>query len=247
MVARVIQQAVVPGGQHDWRLLFARLRGLLLMISAGGLLIAGGMKLNDPGLLPVQKVRVQGAFINLTEDMLLTSAGGITGGYFNIDVEAVKQNIESLAWVDKAYVRRMWPDTLMITVTEQQAVADWNGNGLVNVRGELFYPEKKTFPGGLPHFTGPQGTHQQLLEHYKNMGSILNGVPARIQGIEMDARRSLTIRFENGLTLLLGRKLYYQRLARFLRIYNKMLVTEIGNIDRIDMRYTNGFTVLRKE
>lgn len=123
MVARIARQAVVSGSQYDWRGLFARLPKLLFVISVASLLAMGLMKLNDPQLLPIQKVRAQGAFIHLTEAMLLTRAGNIKGGYFNIDVSAVQENIESLAWVDKAYVRRTWPDTLMISVTEQNATA----------------------------------------------------------------------------------------------------------------------------
>lgn len=247
MVARVAQQAVINGGQANWRGLFVGLRKLLPAILVIGILSAGIVKLSDPGFLPVQKIRVQGTFINLTEDMLLTRAGDIHGGYFSVDVRAVQQKIESLPWVDKAYVRRMWPDTLMVSVTEQQAVAQWNDNELLNPRGELFGPAKTTFPPGLPRLIGPPGTQQQLLEHYKNMRAILAEMPASIQQLEMDARRSLTLHLANGMTLLLGRKLYYQRLQRFLQVYKKVLVTVGDSIRRVDMRYTNGFTVLRKE
>lgn len=247
MVARVVRQAVLPGSQYDWRRIFARLQKILLLGSVVGLLAIGFMKLNDPRLLPIQKVRAQGAFINLTEAMLLSRAGNIKGGYFNIDVSAVQQNIESLAWVDKAYVKRMWPDTLMISVTEQNAMAWWQGKGLINQRGELFYPDKKTFPTGLPQLNGPVGTHQQLLDHYNNMSSMLVEVGLTMQQLDMDARRSMILRLDNGLKILLGRNTYYPRLQRFIRIYDKLLVTEVNQIQQIDMRYTNGFTVLRKQ
>ena len=247
MVARVARQAVIPDGQYDWPRLFSRLPRLLLILSVAGLLGMGLMKLNDPQLLPIQKVRAQGTFVNLTEAMLLTRAGDIKGGYFNIDVDAIQENIESLAWVDKAYVRRIWPDTLMIRVSEQQASVWWHGKGLINQRGELFYPAKKTFPAGLPQLSGPVGTHQQLLEHYRSMSSMLEGTGLAIQQLDMDARRSMALRFDNGLKILLGRDSYYLRLERFIRMHEKVLATEINHIQQIDMRYTNGFTLLRKQ
>lgn len=246
MVARTARQAVIPGNQPDWRILFVRLRRVLLIIAVGGLLAMGLMKLNDPGFLPVKKVRVQGAFINLTTDMVLSKAGTIQGGYFNIDVNSVKQNIESLAWVDQAYVRRVWPDTLLITVTEQQALAAWQHRALLNIRGELFYPEQAGFPTDLPQLNGPAGTHGQLLEHYQTMVPMLAETGLNLQEMDMDARRSLTLHFANGLTLLLGREEYYTRLKRFLRVYTKVLHAQMSDLQRVDMRYTNGFTVLRK-
>lgn len=247
MVARAARQAVIPGGQFAWRHAFAKLPKLLLVISVLGLAGTGLMKLNDPELLPIQKVRAQGAFINLTEAMLLSRVGDIRGGYFNVDVRAVQDNIESLPWVDRAAVRRIWPDTLMISVTEQQAVAWWQDKGLLNQRGEVFYPDKKTFPAGLPILNGPLDTHQQLLEHYRSMNSMLKVTGMKIRQLDMDERRSLTLRFDNGLNLLLGRDSYYLRLNRFIRIYDKALASEINHIQQIDMRYTNGFSVLRKQ
>ena len=247
MVTRVVKQAVIPGSQYNWSSFFARLPKLLLVISVMGLCLMGFVKLNDPSLLPIQKIRAQGTFINLTEEMLLSRAGNLQGGYFNIDVSSVQENIESLAWVDKAYVRRMWPDTLMITVTEQRAMAWWHNKGLINVRGELFYPDKASFPSGLPILSGPIETHQQLMAHYKTMGMMLEKTGLRIRQINMDARRALTVHFENGLKILLGRDAYYPRLERFIRSYDKVLVSEVDQLKQIDMRYTNGFTIMRKQ
>ena len=247
MTSRAVKQAVIPGSQIDWRVHFARVPKLLLLIALVSLFVIGWMKVNQPGFMPIEKIRAQGEFINLTEEMLLGQAGNIQGGYFNINVGSVQESVESLAWVDKAYVRRTWPDTLLITVTEQKARAEWHDNGLINLRGELFYPDRQTFPVGLPKLSGPEGTHRQLLEHYQSMSRIVVETGLLIQQISMDARRSLILHFDNGMKILLGREAHYVRLDRFMRIYRKLLVTEINQLQQIDMRYTNGFTILRKQ
>lgn len=247
MVARVAKQAVIPGSHYDWRNLFARLPKLLLGMSVLGLCVMGWLKLNDPSLLPIQKVRAQGAFVNLTEAMLLSRAGTIQGSYFNIDVRSVQENIESLAWVDKAFVKRKWPDTVVISVIEQDAAARWQDKGLINKRGELFYPDKASFPAGLPILSGPAGTHKQVMGHYKRMSLMLAKEGLTVQRLEIDARRALTVYLDTGLKILLGRDEHYLRLDRFIRTYDKALVTEISQIQRVDMRYTNGFSVLRKQ
>lgn len=246
MVARVVRQAIITDGQYDWSHFFVRLPKFLFILSVLALMGMGMMKLNDPQLLPIQKVRAQGTFINLTEQMLLKQVGDITGGYFNINVSAVQNNIESLAWVEHAYVKRVWPDTLMISVTEQKAMTVWQSKGLINSRGELFYPAKDSFPVGLPQLNGPVDSHQQLLEYYQGMSTMLAGTGLSIQQLDMDARRSVVLRFDNGLKIFLGRDANYPRLERFIRNYAKALVIEVKHIQQIDMRYTNGFTVLRK-
>lgn len=247
MATRAVKQAVLPGSQLDWRFYMARLSRFSIGAVIISLLVLGMMKLNDPSLLPIEKVRAQGAFVNLTEQMLVSKAGHIQGGYFSIDVRSIQENIESLSWVDKAYVRRMWPDTLMITVTEQQAKAWWGDKALINSRGELFKPERKTFPTGLPVLSGPDDTHQQLQRHFQNMNQMLNKTGLSIKQINMDARRSLSVHLNNGLKILLGRDAHYERLDRFMRMYEKILATEIDRIQQIDMRYTNGFTILRQQ
>ena len=247
MATRAVKQAVVPGSQIDWRRYMTSLSRVSVSAAIISLVVLGIMKLNDPSLLPIEKIRAQGSFVNLTEKMLVSKAGHISGGYFNIDVRSVQENIESLPWVDKAYVRRMWPDTLMITVSEQQAKAWWGDKGLINARGELFMPDRKTFPVGLPVLSGPDESHKQLLEHYMTMSQTLLETGLVIQQLSMDARRSLTIHFENGLKIFLGRDEHYARLDRFMRMYKRILVTEISRIQQIDMRYTNGFTISRKQ
>ena len=138
------------------------------------------------------------------------------------------------------------PDTMMIGVTEQNVAALWKGKGLINQRGELFYPEEKTFPASLPQLSGPPGSHQSLLEHYRAIRPMLGKTGLVIQQLDMDARRSMIIQFNNGLKILLGRDSYFLRVEKFVRIYEKILRTEINNIQQIDMRYTNGFSIMRR-
>ncbi|MDH5179833.1 MAG: cell division protein FtsQ/DivIB, partial [Gammaproteobacteria bacterium] len=64
--------------------------------------------------------------------------------------------------------------------------------------------------------------------------------------VDMDARRALTVWLNNGTKLVLGRNEAMQRLQRFVRIYPGVLAIEGDNIERVDMRYTNGFTIKRK-
>ncbi|MDH5444895.1 MAG: cell division protein FtsQ/DivIB [Gammaproteobacteria bacterium] len=247
MATRVAKQAVIPGSQFDWRQILSRLPKIIFGLGFLALLIMLTMKAQDPGFLPIEKIRAQGEFVNLTEDMLISKAGNIHGGYFNINVQKIKNNIEAIPWVDRAYVRRVWPGTLMITVKEQRARAVWGNKGLINDRNELFFPEAGTFPGGLPKLSGPNGSHGHLMLTYRTMQDLLLTTGLEIYAMKLDARRALSLQLTGDMKLLLGREAHYERLKRFIRIYSKLLVSQAGQLNQIDMRYTNGFTILRKQ
>ena len=247
MATRVVKQAVIPDSQFDWQKLFLFISKVLVSLVIVSLFSLAYLKINQPDFLPITKVRAQGEFVHLTEAMLVSRASDIRGGYFNIDVRQIQQNIETLPWVKSASVRRAWPDTLIISVKEQRATASWHDKGLISEQGKLFFPQRNTFPAGLPVLSGPEGMHVPLIQQYHSMQEILLLAGLEIQAMDMDARRAITLVLSNGLKIFLGREQQQKRLKRFVRIYNRILGTQIEQLKQVDMRYTNGFTILRKQ
>jgi len=49
----------------------------------------------------------------------------IDGGFFSLDIEKLRQKIETLAWVDTVSVRKKWPSTLQLDIKEKQVAARW--------------------------------------------------------------------------------------------------------------------------
>jgi cell division protein FtsQ len=84
-------------------------------------LIAGlgwlGLQALDPEQWPIRAVRIEGE---------------ATTGLLLVDVDAVRHALEELPWIERAYVRRLWPDRLLLTVVEQQPVARWWSTAAVN-------------------------------------------------------------------------------------------------------------------
>lgn len=199
---------------------------------------------NDPQTLPVKKISALGTFAHVNEKMLHDAvAGTLDGGYFRMDMQKIKQVVETIPWVDKASVRRVWPDTLAIDITEQAALAHWANGGLVNKRGEIFSPEKSSYPSGLPIFSGQSGMEQKLTEYFKASQQIFNGLDLAVSEIHMDARHAVSLRLSNGIDVILGREQIEVRMQRLARIYKKVLAERINDIARIDLRYSNGLAV----
>ena len=200
--------------------------------------------LSNPATLPVNKIRVHGAFVNVDEAMLHSAVSGVVaGGYFNVDVEKVREVVEQLPWVSEASVRRVWPDTLSVSVVEQKPVAISKKTGLINAKGDVFKPLNKTLPASLPVFDGSAKLNKLMLSTYHEMNELLIGIDRKISYLKIDARHAVELELDNGLKVVLGRENTIQRLERLMKIYNKVLVSRINDVEVIDLRYTNGMAI----
>ncbi len=240
--AAYIQKKEIPAFSWRW------LNWLIpLMIIIAGMFWAE-QQLSNAKTLPVKKIRVHGTFINLSEEMLYQSVSkAIAGGYFNIDVEHVREEVEQLPWVKRATVRRVWPDTLSVSVIEQKPVAVAKGFGLVNTQGEVFKPAEKYTAKVLPVFDGKPSLNMEMLQKYHAMNALLAGIQQKIVYMKFDARHALQIELDNGLKLVLGRGDSKRRLQRMLKIYPRVLAARVQDIDVIDLRYTNGMAISWKK
>ncbi|MGH8248392.1 MAG: cell division protein FtsQ/DivIB [Gammaproteobacteria bacterium] len=219
------------------------MRALLVLFVAGALAVASG-RLLDPRTLPVKSVRVQGEFFHLSPQVLQERAKDtVWGGFFNVNVDAVRSALLADAWVDDVAVRRVWPDALDLQVREQIAVAVWRGEALINDRAILFRPDPATFPPGLPVLSGPEGTAPLVLDRFRYLQHTLSARGLNAIELVLNERRAWTFRLAEGPSVNLGRGHFVERLERFVAAVPDELAGRLHEIEMIDMRYTNGFAV----
>ena len=228
------------------RLINFRLLAWLVMVA--GVVAAVGWtaeKVVQPDILPLRSVQVDGEFVHVTpaeiRGVMMRFADQ---GFVYVDTEAVRKEIELLPWVKAANVYRVWPDSLRVTVTEQQAVARWEKGGLVNSGGELFAPSLASYPANLPLFQGPEAMQGMMMRRYGEMQRVLAPLHLSVVRLEMDPRHAWRLALNNGMVLVLGhQEESHERLLRFVHTYNGVLAARADQIEQIDLRYTNGFAV----
>lgn len=229
----------------------ARRQRWMHWVMGSGLLLAllvmmgyGISRLLDPNVLPLRSVLVEGNFRHLDPQNLQKVVGEqVQGNFFSVDITGVQRQVEKMPWVDRVMVRRKWPDTLVIRIEEQQALARWSSGGLVNVRGEWFAAKMDPSLDSLPVLGGPEGSVPALTERYRAFSEQLGGMELGISQLVMNDRRSWQMKLDNGLELVLGRAEVEARLQRFERMYQRVIVEQLARIEGVDMRYTNGFAV----
>ncbi|MCW8918574.1 MAG: cell division protein FtsQ/DivIB [Gammaproteobacteria bacterium] len=217
---------------------------LLLSALLLGAVVWGGQQLLDPARFPLHTVRIESPLQRVAQQTIRDTVGRyVQAGFLGVDVDAVRDALEALPWVQRATVRRAWPDKLVVRVTEQQALARWGNEALVNMRGELFRPQLDESWGRLPLLRGPRDSNRQVAEQYVAMQGMLKPLGLTITHLSLDERRALSLRLDNGLQLGLGRQDTDLRLLRFVRVFPRVLKPRLAMIESIDLRYTNGLAV----
>ncbi len=112
----------------------------------------------------VERVDVMGEG-RLREGDVRKALGVYNGDYFfGVDMDGAKQRVESLSWVDRAVVRRLWPNRIVVQIIERQPYALWQHNGelkVVDVNGDVISDALPTRFAGLKSYVGAKA-HMQI-------------------------------------------------------------------------------------
>lgn len=196
------------------------------------------------GIAPVQRVLVEGAFVRVTPtDVENAVLPHLRGGFFTVDLGAIRAAAESLPWVARAQVLREWPDRVRIIVAEEQPAWLWGRDGLLNARAELFVTGEADRPITLPRLDGPAGTERLLAEQYLKFDATFMRCEMRVARVELDARRATRLTLAGGIVLRLGRHEVSERAENFCDAVLAAVSPRLDDVAYVDMRYTNGFAV----
>lgn len=221
------------------------LSGLLLLGLLAAATWAGMRWFTDPYRFPLGVVEVKGDFNFLQKETLQGAVAPLaTGGFFTVDVVAIRAAAEMLPWVYKASVQRVWPETVRVQIEEQQPVARWHGTGFLNRYGEAFFPEQAEQALELPWLDGPDGQEQKVLEQYRQVSATLSALGLRVQRLRVDGRRAWEVQLDGDVVLKLGRTQPWQRLQRFVRAWPGVFAERLAELRTVDLRYSNGFAVV---
>ena len=230
--------AVAPSGRR---------RGGLAALALGlGLLAAGWALLETlraPAVFPVRTVRFAGDLARVGEPALRRAvAPWLASGVLGVDLPRMRSAVEALPWVERASVRRVWPAAVVIHIEEQQPVAAWGEDTLLNAAGERFQPEQR--PAGLARLDGPEGSHAEVLQRFQALRGPLAAAGLELTALSLDPRRAWQGRLAGGTVLALGRQDIEARVARFAAAWPRLVAGREGRIpESADLRYPNGFAV----
>ncbi|ELP6756985.1 cell division protein FtsQ/DivIB [Vibrio vulnificus] len=198
----------------------------------------------DDQRLPLSKIILQGDLQYVTADDVQHAFGSIThiGTFMSQDVSVLQESVEALPWVAHASIRKQWPDTVKVFITEHRAAAIWNGNALLNQDGMVFDGDVAQLNEEIVKLYGPVATGVEVLKKYREMNPEFSKLGLSISSLVLNDRRAWQIILDNGIRLELGKESLDERVARFFSLY-RQLGSKADKVSYVDLRYDTGAAV----
>lgn len=225
----------------------------VLFATAAGLVAVGGVLfwVAQRPYFALRAIEVRGDLQHVTSASVRAAvAGRLKGNFFTMRLDETRRVLESVPWVSHASVRRVWPDRLLVTLTEHRALGVWDDGRLLSDAGELFVanPAEAEINGPLPAFDGPETLARDAARRYYEFAAQLAPLGMKIASVDVSDRHSWSLRvagIEGGATRLeLGRDTdalaLNERMAQIVAAYPMVAARVGGTPASIDARYPNG-------
>ncbi|HWM29427.1 MAG TPA: cell division protein FtsQ/DivIB [Woeseiaceae bacterium] len=193
---------------------------------------------------PIRAITIDAPFQRVSALQIEEAISGeLEHGFLSANLTVMQKRIVALPWIDQANVARRWPDTLEITVAEQIPAACWGERGLLNTRGELFVRNARHVPAELPRLSGPPDRSAEVAQRYLDVRDNLIPLGLDVRRVHLDARGAWDMTLSNGVAVRLGRREVTERTELFLDVVANIVSSREAEIEFVDMRYSNGFTI----
>lgn len=164
-------------------------------------------------------------------------------GFFAVRLQEAQDAVEKLPWVERAEVRKRWPDVMEISIVEHRPFARWGKDRLLSEHGRLFPTPKALQALKLPQLGGPDSQVQEVIALYNEARQLFAPLGLSVETLVMDRRGSWMLTLGNGTEVVIGRADARPRLSRFVRMLPQILARQGQPLVRADLRYTNGFAL----
>lgn len=228
---------------------------VLVVVAVCTLLAAGLQRLSRLPFFNLTEVQLEG---DLVRNNLATVRANIVprlqGGFFMLDLSRSREVFESVPWVRKAVVRRVWPNQLRVHLEEHVPAAYWQhedrDDQLVNSFGEVFDANLGDVEDQhLPTLAAPNNPSADqarlMLDMLRRLQPILRPL-GEIETLRLTERGSWSAELDSDARIMLGRgsdEEVVARAARFVRTLPELQRHYPGPLDQADLRYPEAYAV----
>lgn len=215
---------------------------LLLPLMLAGLYLGQAQQ-----ILPIRSIQLMGDFKHLDRRELEGDLQMYIGqGFFSLDIHRLRQSLREKSWSESVSVRRIWPDRIRVEIHEKKPVARWDENHLLSDSARIYLADSGAF-AHLPLVHADNHQPAWVLDQFHRLQARFEAVDERLVSLRVDSRGAFEVELINGLQIKFGRDDIDRKIDRLANIYLQQILPRREQIDRLDLRYSNGFAVAWKK
>jgi cell division protein FtsQ len=188
---------------------------------------------------PLRTLRIGGDLKRVDEQKLRAAVLPYArNGFFAIRLEDAQAAVAKLPWVERAEVRKRWPDVVEVRIVEHRPFARWGKDQLLSEDGDLFPLAGAEVPDSLPRFDvdAPAARIADVVALYNEASEMFAPEGVRVREVSLDRRGSWSLLLSNGVRVVVGSQEARLRLARFARLLPGLLAQNPQPLARADLR-----------
>ena len=227
-----------------------------LWVTITVVLLMTGVVLADqlfrPGRFTIERIHIHGNSARVDAQTVERTAWlALIGNYFTADLEEIENALVHLPGVYQAAVRRRWPDTLEISITEAGAIALWyatDGSALES-RDYVNLPPDSNITL-QPVLRSPTADRHTVIDAFLDLVSSLALLDLEVKKLSIDevgdwvvVLQSASLQIPVELEIVVGRGNPVRKVDQFVAVFDSVLQDRLPDIERVDMRYDSGFAV----
>lgn len=204
----------------------------------------GNWLLSEARPQQISRLQIEGDFKRVSaRDIEARVRKRLGEGFVELGLTEVKTDIESMPWIARARVERVWPAGIRIRIWEREPFARWGNDALIDTQGQVFKPKPEEIPATLPMLAGIKGREREVMQVYGSMKSALESTPLALIGLSLDPRGEWSALTQSGIALRLGQSSPEGKIDSLRSVVLRTLTPRMSEVEYIDLRYTNGFAV----
>lgn len=178
-----------------------------------------------------------------------------TSSLLMVDAEKARARISEIPWVSDVTVKKLYPNRIVVELTERRPFALWQDDGKVKVvdkSGTVTSEVIETRNAGLPLVVG-QGANLRVTEAISLMESAPS-IRGRIRAAVLVAQRRWNLVTTDGIEILLPEEGAEQALARVAQLQDAkklldrdLVVVDLRVPDRLFVRLSDAAAEIRRE
>tara|TARA_Y100000588_G_scaffold6514_1_gene7780 strand:- start:2055 stop:2876 length:822 start_codon:yes stop_codon:yes gene_type:complete len=223
-----------------------------LWITITVVLLMTGVVLVDqllrPGRFTIERIDIHGSSARVDAQTVERTAWlALVGNYFTADLEEIENALVRLPGVYQAAVRRHWPDTLEISITEAGAIALWyaTDGSTLESRDYVNLPPDSNIVL-QPVLRSPTDDQHTVIDAFLDVVSSLSPLGLEVKNLSVNAAGDWVVVLQSAslqLEIVMGRGNPVRKVDQFAAVFDSFLQDRLPDIERVDMRYDSGFAV----